>query len=142
MLRMFCWLVRTAWTLPTTLVGLILGVALTPLGVRWRVRRGTLECFGEPVRRWVLQPWWRPGGNEMGFMAITLGDVILGVSGAALDAARDHEQVHVRQAHRWGPLFIPAYLAAGGWAWARGRRAYFDNPFERQAYGESNPHDG
>ena len=68
---------------------------------------------------------------------MTLGHVILGASEADLDAARRHEQVHVRQYERWGPLFIPAYLAASAWLWLRGRDPYRDNPFERQAYDEA-----
>jgi hypothetical protein len=51
-----------------------------------------------------------------------------------LDETRAHERVHVAQCERWGPLFVPAYLAAGAWAWARGRHPYFDNPFEREAF--------
>jgi hypothetical protein len=42
--------------------------------------------------------------------------------------------VHVRQYERWGPLFIPAYFAASGWAWWKGGHAYLDNPFEVEAY--------
>lgn len=68
------------------------------------------------------------------FEAITLGHVILGLDRCCLDASRAHEQVHVRQYEHWGPLFVPAYLIAGAWQWARGRHPYHDNPFEREAY--------
>jgi hypothetical protein len=53
--------------------------------------------------------------------------VILGASEADLDAARGHEQVHVRQYERWGPFFLPAYLASSAWQLACGRRCYRDN---------------
>ncbi len=33
----------------------------------------------------------------------------------------------------WGPLFLPAYLLAGAWQGLRGRRPYWDNPFEVEA---------
>ena len=65
---------------------------------------------------------------------MTLGHVVLGVDGPALDFTRPHERVHVRQCERWGPLFIPAYLLASAYQRARGRHAYRDNPFEREAY--------
>ena len=70
-------------------------------------------------------------------MALTLGHTILGRTAAALDLAHDHEMVHVRQYERWGPLFVPAYLGASLLLWLRGRDAYHDNPFERQAYDEA-----
>jgi hypothetical protein len=64
---------------------------------------------------------------------MTLGHVILGQSAADLNLVRDHEQAHVRQAERWGPAFIPAYLAASVLAWRRGGHYYRDNWFERDA---------
>ena len=55
------------------------------------------------------------GRLAQGPHALTLGHVVLGVSQAALDDTRAHERVHVAQYERWGPLFLPAYLAASGW---------------------------
>jgi hypothetical protein len=63
--------------------------------------------------------------------------VVLGTDRATLDAAREHERVHVRQYEQWGPLFLPAYFASSLWQLARGRRCYRDNWFERQAYDRS-----
>lgn len=68
---------------------------------------------------------------------MTLGHVILGRDAACLDFARCHEHVHVRQVERWGPFFIPAYLLASLYYYLRGGRAYFDNPFEREAFNAS-----
>jgi hypothetical protein len=65
---------------------------------------------------------------------MTLGHVVLGVDRQQLRRTRAHERVHVRQSERWGPLFLPAYAAASVWCIIRGRTAYFDNPFEREAY--------
>jgi hypothetical protein len=76
-----------------------------------------------------------PGGQFT--MAITLGHTILGQSDASLDVAREHELVHVRQFERWGPLMGPAYLGCSLFIWLVGGRPYRDNPFERQAYGET-----
>ena len=69
-----------------------------------------------------------------GASAMTLGHVVIGRSKDLLDFTRSHERVHVRQAERWGPLFIPAYLLMSAVVFLRGGRAYEDNPFEREAY--------
>ena len=111
------------WASPNSLIGLTLGLMLLPLGARFRRVDGTLEIAAQrqpPRRRWP-------------FAAITLGHVILGSHAQELERLRAHERVHVRQCERWGPLFLPAYLLAGAWQWARGRRAYWDNPFEVEA---------
>ena len=78
--------------------------------------------------------WWldrvAPGRE---FAALALGHVVLSRSAPLLDEVRAHELVHVRQAERWGPLFLPAYACASLAAWLAGGRAYEDNCFERQA---------
>jgi uncharacterized protein (DUF2062 family) len=70
-----------------------------------------------------------PGGAA----ALTLGHVVIGRDRASLESTRAHERVHVRQCEAWGPLFVPAYLAASLAAAARGRSAYYHNRFEVQA---------
>ena len=65
--------------------------------------------------------------------AMTLGHVIIGRDRWCLEFCREHEQAHVRQVERWGPAFIPAYLAASLLAWLRGEHYYHDNWFERDA---------
>lgn len=111
------------WAAPNTLIGLALGLLLLPLGARIRRVGGALEiaALRQPPRR----PW--------PFAAITFGHVILGTHAQALERLRAHEQVHVRQCERWGPLFLPAYLLAGAWQGLRGRDVYRDNPFEVEA---------
>jgi len=64
---------------------------------------------------------------------MTLGHAIIGRTAYDLAYCRDHEQVHVRQVERWGPLFIPAYLVASAWAWKNGQHYYLDNVFEIDA---------
>jgi hypothetical protein len=112
------------WAAPTTLVGLIAGVLILGTGGRVQARRGALE-FHSGLARWFM--------DRIGFDAMTLGHAILGRNAALLDLLRDHEQVHVRQAERWGPAFLPAYLAASIVAWRRGGHYYRDNWFERDA---------
>ena len=118
------------WTSPNTLLGLIGGFVMLIGGARARLVEGAIEFGGGAIGRMLAdrQPPIR-------FRAMTLGHAILGASEADLDAARRHEQVHVRQYERWGPLFLPAYLLSSAWQLACGRRCYRDNYFERQAYG-------
>ncbi len=92
--------------------------------------------------------------------AVTVGNVISGAGDTTVESRRrlvdDHEDVHVWQARILGPIFPLAYvgwLALGGvlgtvgWLRARlggdrsstlwasiDRCAYWNNPFERQAY--------
>lgn len=121
----FLWL----WASPATLLGLVAGGVGMLFGGAARRKGRTLEFHGG-LARWLLERM--PNGDFV--MAMTLGHTILGKTDAALDVARDHEMVHVRQYERWGPLFIPAYLLASLWQWLVGRDAYRDNPFEVEAY--------
>jgi len=115
------------WASPWTLLGLAIGGVglLTGGGVQRRC--GVIEFYGGAVT-WFLK--WFPIHPT----AMTLGHVVLGRVVDSLEECRLHELVHVRQYERWGPLFIPAYLACSAWIWLRGGDAYRDNPFEREAY--------
>jgi hypothetical protein len=95
-----------------------------------QVREGALEFGGGRLGRFMSRL-----PSPFCFSAITLGHVILGTDHATLAAVRAHEQVHVRQYERWGPLFGPAYLLSSGVQLVLGRRPYLDNRFEREAYG-------
>jgi hypothetical protein len=117
-------LIRYSWAAPTTLVGLLAGALTLSTGGRVQRRRGALEFHGG------FAAWF---GNVVGFDAMTLGHAILGRSAPCLDALRNHEQAHVRQVELWGPVFIPAYIAASILAWKRGGHYYRDNWFERDA---------
>ena len=114
------------WALPTTLVGLVLAAAAL-FGGHARVKAGVVEAWGG----WLagLLRVWPPGAAAM-----ALGHVILAMTEVDLERHAEHERVHVRQCERWGPLFLPAYGVASLWAWARGRDAYRDNAFEREAF--------
>lgn len=122
-------LLGALWTLPNTVLGVLLG-GLGMLGgarLQWSDREHAL----------VFRHWpWGPGG------AMTLGNVIL-LNGESLDlfcstyehqAGRcrhppvrlgDHERAHVYQYLLLGPLFLPLYLLCGGIS--------VRNPFERAA---------
>lgn len=125
-------LLRTAvhlWVAPNTLLGLSAGLIVLALGGRLRVVRGAAEFSGG-----LLAALAGSLPRPVRFSAMTLGHVILGSSEADLARVREHEHVHIRQYERWGPLFLPAYAASSLWQLVRGRRAYRDNFFERQAY--------
>jgi uncharacterized protein (DUF2062 family) len=121
-------IVRYAWAAPTTAVGVVV-LAVGLWRVRVRVVDGVLEAHG-PALAWLLSHMTLlPGGAA----ALTLGHVVIARDLRSLDLTRTHERVHVRQCELWGPLFLPAYLAASLSAVYRGRSFYFDNRFEIEA---------
>ena len=116
------------WAFPTTLLGLLfLPEALISGAARWV--DGVLEIHGRMAR--VFLACVRAS-------AMTLGHVVIARDQALLDLTRSHERVHVRQCERWGPLFVPAYLGISLLLWCRGKRAYYDNPFEKEAFRDAN----
>lgn len=116
------------WAAPCTLTGLVLAAAFLLRGGHARVTAGVLEVGLRAA----------PGRSRLPFQAITLGHVILGADMETLTRLRPHELVHVRQYECWGPLFFVAYPAASLYQWLRGRRPYWDNPFEVEARERSN----
>lgn len=124
---------RYLWASPVTILGLLF-LPLTWLsGGKARVVRGAVEIHGGLVST-ILRRGLPFVGSAA---AMTLGHVILGRDEACLDHSRDHEHVHVRQCERWGILFLPLYLGASLILYARGCDPYLDNPFEREAFGNS-----
>jgi len=117
------------WASPYTLMGLVLGGLGLCTGGSARIRGRVIEFYGGGVK-WLINQF--PNGQFV--LAFTLGHTVLGQTDAALDISRDHELVHVRQFEVWGPLMGPAYLLCSLYLWLTGRRAYRDNPFEREAY--------
>ena len=125
---------RYLWASPTTIVGLVLAFALIRRG-RAAVVDGVIEAHSPLLGRALNRLTPLAGGAT----AITLGHVVIGRDARALETTRAHERMHVRQYELWGPLFVPAYFAAGLYELARGRHPYFDNRFEREAQTMSNP---
>lgn len=122
-------LLKFLWASPYTFLGMAIGWIGLCTGGEVRARGRTLEFYGG-VTTWFVRHL--PTGPYT--LAMTLGHTILGQSGEMLDTARLHELVHVAQFERWGPFMGPAYLGASAWLWIRGKNAYRDNPFEREAY--------
>lgn len=106
------------WTLPNTVLGLLLGLPALAFGATLRVGDAALVFVDYP---------WGPGG------ALTLGNTILcthanldcacrtyaerfGLSapGGAAHRLGDHERAHVYQSMTLGVFFLPVYLLCGG----------------------------
>lgn len=121
------------WALPTTSVGLCVTGLTLLTGGRARVHTGVLEVWGG-FSTWFLR---KIVPLPDGATAMTLGHVVIARDPAAHTQTRAHERIHVRQCERWGPFFIPAYLLTSLYLKARGRDAYHDNPFEREAFENS-----
>ena len=121
------------WASPTSLAALAIGLLGLPWGTKITRCGRTIEIHGGLVRCLLER-------TPIDATAMTLGHVIWGRNEAALDFCREHELIHVRQYERWGPLFLPMYLYYSCTMWLRGQHAYYDNPFEREAFGENHPH--
>jgi len=111
-------LLGIAWSLPNTLLGLLIGAAGMAFGTRAHFSRRELAVVFNALP-------WGPGG------ALTLGNTILH-TGDSLDAScvtyahraglgvepaimlADHERAHVFQYMALGPLFLPLYFLCGG----------------------------
>jgi hypothetical protein len=117
------------WTGPNSLLGVGGALLARTTGGEIGIHDGVLEAWGGALSSILPR---LPAAT--GVVAITLGHVVLAVSQAELEKTRAHERVHVRQYERWGPFFIPAYLAASGFALVQGRDPYHDNHFEREAF--------
>jgi hypothetical protein len=116
------------WAFPNTALGLSFIPFTLLTGGRVRAERGVVEVHGGFARFFLRRCLMIHAS------ALCLGHVILGQDRAALDHARNHEHVHVRQYERWGPFMLPAYFLSSFLAWRRGNHYYFDNRFEREAY--------
>lgn len=118
---------RLLWASPNSLLGILCGLCGLLSGGKMQWRHGCLEFYGGLVS-------WGLARTPIAATAMTLGHTILGRDALALEQARAHEHVHVRQYATWGPLFLPAYLGCAALLWLGGKHPYWDNPFEREAY--------
>ena len=122
-------LARYLWASPNSLIGLAFVPTVSRTTGGLEIVDGVLELHSSFIS-WVLRHCIpMPGGA----CAITFGHVVLGCDRQSLVLSRRHERVHVRQYEMWGPAFIPAFLIAAVWGFARGAGAYHGNLFEREA---------
>ena len=122
-------IVRYIWASPVTLFGLFLGCLTLATRGRAQIVQGAIE-FSGGFSTWFLRRRWIC--NNAG--AMTLGHVIIGQTQDDLESARDHEHVHIKQYECWGLFMVPAYVGCSFWLWLRGKKPYWDNPFEKEAY--------
>jgi hypothetical protein len=99
MLDVLATVLRSAWTLPNTLIGLVLGVFTFQAP---RHLDGLVVFDERPRGLTSLMP-------RVGRSAMTVGLVIL--SSRPLEGRLlAHELHHVRQYLAWGPFFLPVYF--------------------------------
>jgi hypothetical protein len=125
-------LAKILWASPWSLWGLGIGA----LGL---VTGGGIQKSGPVLEFWggFLPLFLKCFPFIAGSPVATFGHVVLGRSQRHLEACRPHQLVHVKQYERWGPLFVPTYLTWWFVLWCCGKHPYYDNPFERQAYGHT-----
>lgn len=109
-------LVAVLWALPSTLLGLVVGL-LT--GVAPQLRDGVLLFAGARGLPGLLL-------RRTGFAATTLGHVVI-ARGTPSEKLMAHELLHTRQAERLGPLMGPVYWGL------LARYGYARHPMERAA---------
>ncbi|MBW3562627.1 MAG: hypothetical protein KY437_09030 [Actinobacteria bacterium] len=117
--RRFGRILVAVWAAPATVLGF--GVAAIADG-----RRRWDDRFGV----WVVEDARGPVAEVQrasGWIANTIGYVVVANVSSLSERTLVHEAVHVRQHERLGPLLAPLYL----WYWAR--RGYRDHPLERAA---------
>ena len=129
-MRRILFVLAVIWASPYTCFGLLVGCIGCLTGGKMQRKGMALEFYGGAVNSFLYHfcgQW---------VSAITFGHTILGQNAQLLEDCREHEWVHVRQYGRWGPFFGPAYVFSSIYMWLQGKRAYRDNHFEREAYGD------
>jgi len=128
LMRHLVLLLGIVWALPLTAVGLLLAAPV----MLWRGQVHLVRSpgapallFSGPVADHLLER------HPFGAMcAMAIGHVVIAERSSLTRRILTHELAHVRQAACWGVLFPVVYLAASGWALARGQDAYWNNAFE------------
>jgi hypothetical protein len=131
-------LLQCLWALPLTLCALPLWCLVKLQKPFYPSNRAVVQVFTaqtaivfiaySPAIAWLLRH--HPFGE---MQAIAIGCCVLAQDAQMLERTLPHELVHVQQALQWGPLFPLAYAACSAWAYCKGRCAYADNYFEKQA---------
>jgi hypothetical protein len=126
----FWWqIILYVWVSPISVGCLPFALIAKWTGGGYVIHSGVLEIWGGAIGYWLDRGLPLLGAVN----AITVGHVVAGVSPQHLRSSRVHERVHVEQFERWGILFPLVYFFAGLRAHARGKRFYWDNPYEIEA---------
>ncbi|MFM1801903.1 MAG: hypothetical protein RJA81_1255 [Planctomycetota bacterium] len=119
------------WVLPTSLFALpVMACNLLYRDSEITYWHGLVEVNGPVVRRILALGSFRAA-------AMTLGHVILCYDEVARQKFRAHELVHVQQAEKWGPLFLPLYLLHAFMIWRKTGNPYWEHPWEVEARSKS-----
>jgi hypothetical protein len=122
-------LMKVLWASPWSFWGLSVGTLGMVTGARVRRSGRILEFWGG-----LLPLFLKYFPFVAGSPVATFGHVVVGRTDRHLDACRAHQLIHVQQYERWGLLFVPVYIGCSGYMWCCGKRPYYDNPFEREAF--------
>lgn len=114
------------WVLPTSALAIPVVLMNQLVGGRVYVNSGVLEVEGRLVS-------WLIGCRAVNASAITFGHIILYTDSLSRRRHRAHELVHVEQAEKWGPFFLPGYVLLAILQWFRSGRGYWDHPWEVEA---------
>ena len=126
-------ILRYLWVSPITLLFLPLLVVAKLSGGNVTLHTGVIEiCDG-----WLGRKLARGLPLFGAVNAFTVGHIVVGISVQHLAASRCHERVHVAQFEKWGSLFPLVYGLGSLYALARGKHAYWDNPYEFEARANS-----
>lgn len=120
------------WSLPNTLIGLLLLPLYWPRHIEWS--EGCLEVVAGEHKDGSTRIFFKPSGQTFGWLIFYATE-----EKRQKASLRVHERVHVTQAFWGGLLFAVTYLLCFAWSYTRnGFRdwysAYMRNPFEIQAY--------
>jgi len=115
-------ILKMLWTLPNTLIGVLLGL----LSFTWPWWDGRRALIFESDRG------FRKLHARQGYAAITFGNAIVTTPDPGERLMR-HELTHVRQYETWGPFYALAYGFYWVKLWLQGQDPYWDNPFEIEA---------
>jgi hypothetical protein len=120
---------KVLWASPWSLWGLSVGILGLATG-------GGMQRSGRILEFWggILPLFLKHFPFIAGSPVATFGHVVLGRCPRHLDACRPHQLIHVKQYEQWGPLFVPTYITCWVVLWCVGKRPYYDNPFEREAF--------
>jgi len=91
------WILGYIWSLPHTVVGLILSLFYRP--TNWRWNEGCIEAIGED------RIWFKPGAQTHGWLILYRDE-----SARNNKRLRVHERTHVKQGFLLGPLYVIAYV--------------------------------
>lgn len=106
---------RLVWASPNTAIGLLFALLGLPFGARLSRSEGAIHVADHPILRWLPPVAVTFGHCVLYRPGICPDDPVRRYDGKGWQRLGDHEHAHVRQYERWGPFFLPVYLASALW---------------------------